>query len=127
MERTLWHLGLRNDRIFVGAFTPWICYTPANVLLGHDSSFVFYFLFVVLGCWVVGHEKREIPFLSEWSFCFVFRETVSSRPASNPEFLICFADWRIGERRFPFLSKLGAIRYYCSCFLFCFLQLSLLL
>jgi hypothetical protein len=52
---------------------------------------------------------------------------VLTRPASNPEFLICFADWRIGERRFPFLSKLGAIRYYGSCFLFCFLQLSLLL
>jgi hypothetical protein len=70
MERTLWHLGLRDDRIFVGAFTPWICYAPADVLLGHGSSSIFYFLFIVLGCWVVGHEKREIPFLSEWSFCF---------------------------------------------------------
>jgi hypothetical protein len=44
-------------------------YALANVLLGHGSSFVFYFLFTVLGCWDVDHEKREIPFLSEWSFC----------------------------------------------------------
>jgi hypothetical protein len=50
-----------------------------------------------------------------------------TRPASNPEFLICFTEWRIGERRFPFLSKLGANRYYGSYVLFCFLQLFLLL
>jgi hypothetical protein len=76
--------------------------TLLRTLFSRGNSLVLKFLFIVLGCWDVGLAKRVIPFSR--SGVFVFRETVLTRPASNPEFFICFTEWRIEERRFPFLS-----------------------
>ena len=113
MERTLWHLGLRGSRICDSTLA-----LPSHVLLGRGNSFVFDFLFVVLGCWDVGHDKREIPFLSEWSFCFQGNSSYPFSIQSGVSHLFLRTASR--ERRFPFLTKFSAVCHYGSCFLLFF-------
>jgi hypothetical protein len=104
MERTLWHLGLEEDHICVLALLhPFHGFRDAlaNALL----TWKLLYSQISLHCtWLLGCRSCQASdtFFSEWSF--VFREPVLTRPASTPEFFICFTEWRIEERRFPFLS-----------------------
>jgi hypothetical protein len=73
----------------------------------------FFSLYLVFGMLVIA--RKRYLFLLEWSFCFL-RGTVFYPSSIQTAVFICLTAWRIGERDFLFLSKLGPLRYYGPCF-----------
>ena len=112
-----WPERIPNLRLNTGA--------PVSCSSGTWQFFCLDFLFVVLGCWDVGHDKREIPFLWEWSFCFQGNSFYPFSIRSGVSHL--FLRMASRERRFPFLTKFSAVCHYGSCFLLFFLPAFLLL